>query len=169
MSRNSVLFALAIFSFFLIWFFVPDSKPESISSLEGVTLSDLESRQFKLAGQFVEKPLLLVFWSITCGGCIEEIAFISRLSKELEQKVTIIGVHPPGYPMKKIQTFVKRYGKTIPYLLAIDEKNALIDAYNVTLLPRTLLVDRRGSVLFDHTGYDIDTEKEVENAITKLL
>lgn len=170
MNRNhAILLILAILSFLLINFFIPDSQPGSISSLEGVTLANINGQQFRLAGQFTEKPMLLVFWSVTCGTCIEEIPFIIRLHETLQSRMTVIGVHPPGFPLKKIQRFIKKFPQQIPYLVAIDEQSTLIRNYNVSVLPRTLLIDRQGKVLYDHLGYDPAKEKEIEDAISKLL
>ena len=170
MNRNQfILLLIAIFSFPLIYLFIPDSQPGSLSSLEGVTLSNFSGQKFRLAGQFTEKPLLLVFWSVTCGTCIEEIPFIIKLHEELKNNMTVIGIHPPGYPSPKMQRFVKKYPQQIPYMLAIDEQNTLIRTYNITVLPRTVLVDRQGKVLYDHLGYSPDNEKEIELAIKAKL
>lgn len=170
MNRNQfILLLIAIFSFPLIYLFIPDSQPGSLSSLEGVTLANFSGQKFRLAGQFTEKPLLLVFWSVTCGTCIEEIPFIIRLHEELKNNMTVIGIHPPGYPPAKMQRFVKKYPQQIPYMLAIDEQNTLIRTYNITVLPRTVLVDRQGKVLYDHLGYSPDNEKEIELAIKAKL
>jgi len=170
MNRNQmILLLLAIFSFPLIYLFIPDSEPGSLSSLEGVALSNFSGQKFRLAGQFVEKPILFVFWSVTCGTCIEEIPFIIRLHEELKNKMTIIGIHPPGYPVAKIQRFVKKYPQQIPYMLAVDEQSTLIKTYNITVLPRTVLVNRQGRVLYDHLGYAPENEKEIEDAIKSNL
>ncbi len=170
MNRNQItLLLLAILSFPLIYLFIPDSQPGSISSLEGVTLSNFSGQKFKLAGQFTEKPILLVFWSVTCGTCIDEIPFLIRMHEELKDRLTIIGIHPPGYPLKRIQRFIKRFPQPIPYLVAIDDLSELIRSYQITVLPRTLLIDRQGRVLYDHLGYDPSTEKEIEDAIKAKL
>ncbi|HNX75003.1 MAG TPA: TlpA disulfide reductase family protein [Candidatus Rifleibacterium sp.] len=170
MNRNhAVLLIIALLSFLLILVFIPDSTPDSISSLEGVTLSNLNGQQFRLAGQFTEKPMLIVFWSVTCGTCIEEIPFIIRLNESLQGKLTIIGIHPPGFPIKKIQKFVKKFPQPIPYLIAIDDQSSLIRNYNVSVLPRTLLLNRQGRVLYDHLGYSPENEQEIESAINAQL
>ena len=165
MSQNhSLLIIIAIISCFFIYFFIPEEKKDSISSLEGVTLTAINGQQFRLAGQFTEKPILLVFWSTTCGSCIEEIPFISRLHESLKDKITIIGIHP-NFPIKKINKFIKKYKPAIPYMIAIDSQDTLSKTYKISILPRTLLLDRNGKVVYDHLGYSPDQEKEVTDAI----
>lgn len=168
MSQNhSILALIAILSSILLYFIIPEEKTDSISTLEGVTLTSINGQQFRLAGQFTEKPLLLVFWSTTCGNCIEEIPFISQLHTDLKDKITIIGIHPK-FPLNKVQRFVKRYKPGIPYMLAIDSQDSLTKTYQVSVLPRTLLLNRSGKVLYDHLGYAPESEKEVTDAINSL-
>lgn len=168
MSQNhSALIIIAIISCFFIYFLIPEEQKDSISSLEGVTMTAVNGQQFRLAGQFTEKPLLLVFWSTTCGSCIEEIPFICKLHEALKDKITIIGVHQyaPNFPIKKIQKFVKKFKPAIPYMIAIDSQETLSKTYKISILPRTLLVDRNGKVVYDHLGYSPENEKEVTDAI----
>lgn len=166
MNRNhAILLTIAILTLPLLWFFVPASEPGSLQSLEGVTLTTVNGDKFKLSNLFAEKPTLLVFWSITCGTCIEEIPFIIKLHGLLKDRLTIIGVHPPGYPLPKVQKFVKKYPEPIPYLLAIDDEQRLFKKFEVTVMPKVVLLNRRGEVKYSHLGYDQGMESEIEKAI----
>jgi len=170
MNRNHLLLiGMVLLTLPLLWLFVPESKPGTIRSLDGVTLSNLNGQKFKLSGMMADKKLLLVFWSITCGTCIEEIPFIIRLHEKLGGRLTVVGIHPPGYPLAKVQKFVRKYPQPIPYLLAIDDSLLLSRAYEVTVLPKTVLLDMRGNVLYSHIGYDPSMEAEIENAISSKL
>lgn len=170
MNRTqAVLLAIAILTLPLITLFIPDSDPPQITTLEGVELSDMSGHSFRFSLQFAEKPTLLAFWSVTCSTCIEEIPFLSRLQSNHSDKLDVIGIHPPGFPQMQIQRFLARYPDKIPYMLAIDNNRTLIDAYNVTILPRTILIDRQGRVLYDHLGFDPDSEKEIKNEILSKL
>ncbi len=160
---------LAILSFALLYFVAPESRhPELLSTLEGVTIATMTGQEFKLAGQFTEKPVLFVFWSVTCGTCIEEIPFISALHQELSHKLTIIGVHPSGFPQRIIQRFLRSH-KNIPYTLVIDTQGELTKAYDITIMPRIVMVNRQGKVLYDHLGYAYENEGEVRDAIVSKL
>ncbi|GAB4274573.1 MAG: hypothetical protein Kow0029_15050 [Candidatus Rifleibacteriota bacterium] len=170
MNRNhAILLFIAIITLPLISLFIPDNEPDSFSSLDGIVLSNLTGQKFKLSGLFTDKPIMFVFWSITCGTCIEEIPFLTRLHEKLGNKLTIIGVHPPGYPLKKVQKFVRRFKPSIPYMLAIDDNSTLLQKYNVTVLPRTIIINRQGKILHDHLGYEATHEKELENEIKAKL
>lgn len=170
MNRNHlVLLALAILTLPLIYFFIPDSEPGTIKTLEGVVLSTVAGQKFKLSSIFAEKPILLVFWSVRCGSCIEEIPFIIRLHENYNDRMTIIGVHPPGFPQAVIQKFLKKYPQKIPYMVAVDDEMSLCNAYEASVLPKVVLLNTRAEVLYSHVGFDPGGEKEMENAILAKL
>ncbi len=171
-NKHLYLIILALLSFSLIYFFIPEEpKSDTLASYDGIVLSDIQGQQFKLTGQLTEKPIMFVFWSVTCGTCIEEMPFISKLHDEMSDKVTIIGIHPPKFPIKKIQKFVKRRKPPLPYMLAIDVNGTLIKNYEITVMPRIVLLNRQGKVLYDHLGYSPEPNKEgeVKNAIVSAL
>ena len=168
MSQNHILLTIiALLSCCFLYFMIPEDKTEGISTLEGVTLTSINGQQFRLAGQFTEKPILFVFWSTTCGSCIEEIPFISKLHENFKDKITIIGIHP-NFSLKKIQKFIRKYKPEIPYMIAVDSQDSLTNTYKVSILPRTVLVDRSGKVLYDHLGYVPEKENEVTDAINSF-
>ncbi|RCK80789.1 MAG: hypothetical protein OZSIB_2677 [Candidatus Ozemobacter sibiricus] len=170
MSRNAlVLLVIALLTVPLIFLFIPDAPPGRLDTLQGVMLSTVQGEKFKFSGMFTDKKILLVFWSITCSSCIEEIPFIIRLHEKLKDRLTIIGVHPPGFPLTKVQKFIKRYPQPIPYLLAIDDEMKLIRTYEATILPKTVLLNRKGEVLYAHVGYEPGQDDEIERAIREKL
>ncbi|MBI3038746.1 TlpA family protein disulfide reductase [bacterium] len=170
MNRNhAILIIIVLFTAPLIFFLEPKHPNDSLRTLEGATLSTTTGEKFKLSSLFTNKKVLFVFWSITCGTCIDEIPFVIKLHGKLKEKLTIIGVHPPGSPLSKIQKFVKKFPETIPYLLAIDDELKLTRLFDVTIMPKTVLISEHGDVLYTHLGFDPESEQEVENAITSKL
>ncbi len=170
MNRNQLfLLTIAILTLPLLWLLGPDTPPSSLGSLEGVTLSTVNGEKFKLSGLFSDKKILFVFWSITCATCIEEIPFIVHLHENWKDRLTIIGIHPPGFPLPKVQKFLRKFPTKIPYQIAIDDESALMKAFQVTILPKVVLSDRRGQILYSHLGYDQSMETEIENAIAEKL
>ena len=81
----------------------------------------------------------------------------------------VVLFNPPGYPLSKVQKFVKKYPQKIPYLLAIDDESSLLKTFEVTVMPKTLLLNQKGEILYQHLGYDPSNEAEIEHAITSKL
>lgn len=173
MNRNhALLLGIVLITLPLIWLFVPESQPGSIRSLEGVTLSTVSGQKFKFSGLFSDKPVLLAFWSVTCGTCIEEIPFLIELHEKYKNHLTIIGVHMPGFGNKRIQRFLRSFGRAIPYQLGIDDDMTLVKAYEITIIPKTILINPRGEELYSHLGFEADNptlEKEIEDGIRRHL
>lgn len=166
---QAILVFIAILTLPLITLFIPDSEPGTLSTLEGVTLTNMQGQKFRFSAQFADKPILLAFWSVTCKTCLDEIPFLIKLHEEHHNRLTIMGIHPPGHPAAHMRRFMAKYGSKIPYMLAVDDEMKLINTFKVTVLPRTLLINRQGKVLYDHLGYDPDSDKEIENAILSKL
>lgn len=170
MNRNQIiLLIIAVLTVPLISLFIPDTKSGRLDTLQGVVLSSTNGEKFKFSGLFADKKIMLVFWSVTCGSCIEEIPFVIRLHEKLKDRLTIIGVHPPGFPLPKIQKFIKRFPQPIPYLIAIDDEMKLTRTYEATILPKTVVLNKKGEVLYSHVGYEPTQDQEIENAITAKL
>ena len=166
---QAILLFIAVMTLPLITLFIPDEQEEGPASLEGVTLQNMQGQNFRFSLQLSEKPVLFVFWSVTCGSCIEEIPFLINMHQKHKNELTIMGIHPPGHPQVIINRFLKTYPEQIPYMLAIDTESKLIQSFNVSVLPRTILVSRRGEILYDHLGFDKSKAEEIENEIISKL
>jgi thiol-disulfide isomerase/thioredoxin len=110
--------------------------------------------------------VLLDFWATWCGPCKAEIPHLVKLyNKYKSQGLVVIGV---GLDKQaRLADYVKQNGVT--YITLVDEKSASAKAYNVSGIPRTLMIDKKGRIAFDHTGYSPGMESQVEAEITGLL
>lgn len=171
MNRTqSALLLLVLLTLPLFYLFTPGRDAAPVSTLAGVTMSDFSGGRFRLSTLMTGgKRLLLAFWSITCGDCVAEIPFLIRLHEKFGARLTIIGVHPPSYPQKRIQAFLKRFPQRIPYLLAIDDELQLTRSYEAVVQPKVVLLDERGRVLWAHVGYKEEQDAQMEQEILSHL
>jgi len=172
LSRTlTILFVIAILTGSLIFFVRPpeDQKPPSAFFSEGVGLYNLKGDKFVLSGSAVGKPILLVFWSVTCASCIEEIPFISSLSDTLGDKALVVGVHQGGMPVKLIARFLKKNSDKINYSLAFDNDNALFSMCEVSVMPAIKLINPNGDTLYSHVGYAENQNEAIKNEIISKL
>jgi len=136
------------------------------------SLDDLEGKPFDLARSVSEGPHLLIFWSIFCEPCKEEMPLIQRLFEQYKSKgFSVLAIAMDGEPMKKsIQGLVRQKGYTFRVFvekLTKDETYVAADPYGVAGTPTLYLVDRSGKITLAEVG---KTSKEVlERAVKKAL
>lgn len=170
--------------------FADDKKPKEVTPLGSVpmiggiqmkkvgdtapvfSLDDIEGKTFDLSKSASEGAHLLVFWSIFCEPCKEEMPLIQRLFEQYKGKgLEVLAIAMDGEPMKKsIQGLVRQKGYTFRVFverLTKEESYVAADPYGVAGTPTLYLVDREGKIVLAEVG---KTSKEVlERAIKKAL
>ncbi len=124
----------------------PDAKS---SDLPLITLPCLGGgRDVELAG--LRGPLLLNFWSQTCGPCRQESPLLQRFSVAAAGKVSVMGVDFFDPRPALALEFAKAYGLTYPQVA--DPDAATKADLHIAGLPTTLLVDSAGRVTYTQVG-----------------
>jgi len=116
---------------------------------------DTEGQPFTLAGALEKKAVLLVFWSIFCGTCRDELPILEQEKPKYEEQVQIITVNLDEAPRAKtVKGFAKQQGFTMLMLLnKTDGKEFLIDqAYKIKATPALYLVKQDGTIAYGHYG-----------------
>lgn len=119
-------------------------------------------------GQFLGKVVYLDFWASWCVSCIKSFPFMNRLSAEFQSRdVTVVAVNLDQKPAD-----AARFLARVPaprFLLAADPAGHCPRRYEVTAMPTSYLIDRRGNVRYRHVGFDADTAALIQSRISALL
>jgi len=129
------------------------------------TLDDLRGNQHSLS-DFYGKVVLLDFWATWCGPCRREIPHLIKFYDTYKpQGFVVLGV---GLDKKaNLSRFASQNGMS--YIVLADEKGIAGKLYGIRSIPRTLIVDKKGRIAFDHTGFVPGMESEMEAQIRTLL
>jgi peroxiredoxin len=102
--------------------------------------------------QWHGRSVLLVFWSLSCPPCIEEVPDLARLYQENQASgLTLVAVAAPYDPPEGVRAFVAQHN--IPYIVALDADAGITKAFDgVPYLPAAFLIDPDGRIVFRHTG-----------------
>lgn len=117
----------------------------------------------KLKGQVV----MLNFWASWCGPCRTEMPLLDQIYKKYNAAgFTLLGVNVDT-DSKDAEKFLSQVPVNFPVLF--DRENKVSKLYEVSAMPSTVFIDRKGNVRALHRGYKAGDESEYLNQIRALL
>lgn len=133
------------------------------------SLPNLDGKAVKLSSVYAKGPVVVSFWATWCVPCPEELKHLQRFyEKYAADSLTVLAVAIDGpKTVSKVKPFVLGRRFTMPVLL--DTNNDVKRLYRVTAVPTVYVLERGGTVAFNHTGYragdEVNLEKEIQKAI----
>lgn len=116
---------------------------------EGIVLSDKTGRPLALSG-LKGKVLFINFWATWCPPCIAEMPSINKLYQQFEQNSDLV------FLMVDVDNSLQRS------LAFMEQKNYSLPVYTPASaippdifdgsIPTTLIVNKAGEIVFEHTG-----------------
>ena len=131
-----------------------------LPNLEGTTIS-LSSLRGKV--------ILLNVWATWCGPCREEMPSIETLYEEFRKDpdFVVLAVSQDSAGRGAVDSYVRKNGYKFTVLL--DPENQVGDAYDVSGIPETFIIDRTGRIVAHHVGpYDWGQAK-MREALRELI
>ena len=160
--------------------FTPIPVIKGVKSLETglpapvFTVKDLDGKTFAFGEERTQRAHLLVFWSIFCEPCREEMPVIQRIADDYKAAgtVNVLAVNMDGAPfIDGIKGFMRQYKYNLRVILdeldAKGEQFAIADPYQVAGTPVIYLVDAGGKVAGSHLGRI--GEADLRAMITRML
>lgn len=117
----------------------------------------------QLKGQVV----MLNFWASWCGPCRQEMPLLDQMHKRYSSLgFTLLGVN-----VEANTTDAERWLADTPvsFPILFDKDSKVSKLYNVSAMPSTVFIDRKGNVRYLHKGYKPGDEGEYLNQIRALL
>jgi len=113
------------------------------------------------------KVVMLDFWSVTCGPCIQATSHLEGLYRKYKDKgFVVIGINLDTYP-EMIKKFVERARLTYPIVKA---DNRVIDDYGgIITIPQSFLVDKNGKIYKHYNGFGMAYVYRMEKDVRRLL
>ncbi|MCB1691586.1 MAG: TlpA family protein disulfide reductase [Pseudomonadales bacterium] len=130
------------------------------------TLKSTKGENLRLK-EYRGKVVLLNFWASWCGPCRQEMPVLERIRSRYEPLgVVVLGVNVDSDEGKAL-AIAKDAGVNFPLLL--DTGQGVSEAYDVSAMPFTVLVDRDGNVSWIHKGYNAGDEVHYVDRLKSLI
>lgn len=119
----------------------------------------------KLKGQVV----MINFWASWCGPCRQEFPLLDSMYRKYKPMgFTLIGVNVEPDMKDAEEKFLSKIAP-VTFPIAMDKDNHVSQAYGVTAMPSTVIVDRKGNLRWLHRGYKPGDENEYLDQVRALL
>src|SRR5713226_494838 len=115
------------------------------------------------------KVVFLNVWATWCGPCLEEMPSMETLYDEFKERqdFVILAVSEDTKGRDTVIPYVTKNGYHFPVLL--DPDNKISEAYNVSGVPETFIIDKSGRIVAHHMGAFDWSSADVKEALRELL
>ena len=131
-----------------------------LEALDGHTVS-LESLRGKV--------IFLNVWATWCGPCREEMPSMETLYEDFKDNkdFVMLAVSQDTKGRSMVALYVEKNGYHFAILL--DPENKISETYDVSGVPETFIIDRKGQIVAHHMGAFDWSRPDVKDALQQLL
>ncbi|XOV93749.1 MAG: TlpA family protein disulfide reductase [Bacteroidota bacterium] len=125
--------------------------------IEEFQLKGLDSLMYTIPTKS-KKLLLLDFWEIWCGPCIESLPKLKRIAETYKDDLELISILSDPKTFDRAGIIINRKGIEYPVLLGNSELKSRFHAIGV---PLYVLVNEEGIITYASLGYKPEMENEI--------
>jgi peroxiredoxin len=129
---------------------------------------DLNGKNIIIDVNSIKKPLVILFWATWCLPCKEELKQMKKVYHQFKEKVDFyaIAVDDPR-TVSKVNSYVR--SNRLPYKVLLDTDQQIIRKFGGNVPPFSLVIDKRGKVVYTHSGYKKGDEKKLMKILKNLI
>lgn len=146
--------------------------PDPTKDYGGINLTGRQAPPLKLTSAngkavtlylFRGKPVILDFWATWCGPCVDALPRLAQIQKEGKDKGLVVLTIDQDEEADTATNFMTKKGYT--WSNFHDGDGEIEKLVGSTAIPRTMLIDAQGKIVYDAVGLDEDA---LRTEITKL-
>ncbi|HEX3409285.1 MAG TPA: TlpA disulfide reductase family protein [Candidatus Binataceae bacterium] len=115
------------------------------------------------------KVVFLNVWATWCAPCREEMPSIETLYEEFSKDpdFVVLAVSQDSGGRSAVDSYVHRNG--LKFNVLLDPQNEVGEAYDVSGIPETFIIDRAGRIVAHHVGPYDWAQPEMRDALRELI
>ena len=122
-------------------------------------LKDLRGKKISLYEHLGNGFVILDFWATWCVPCKKSLPEMDKIHKEFPD-VTVMAINTDRpRSMRKAKTYVKTH--RFKFIPLFDKNSKVKDKFNVTTVPRAIIIAPNGKIIYDHTGFKKGDSKHI--------
>ena len=146
----------------------PDPEELIGEKAADLTLPMLGGGEFDLSEHIGKNVVVLDFWATWCGPCVKALPEVMKATDSLKGKGVVLVAVNQGEDAKPINKFLKRK-KWQGLKVALDNEEISSDAFMVSGIPQTVIIDKKGIVRHVHIGYSPNIGKRLKKELEAIL
>lgn len=135
----------------------------------GSQVNDFHARLAAL-GLPLDRPKITVlnFFATWCGPCLIELPHLQRVAdKFADRKDVVFVVVGREESQETLDAFASKNGYRLPFVA--DTERSLYSEFAKTIIPRTYVIDRAGTIRLEIIGFDVEKITELDAKISELI
>lgn len=150
--------------------FIISSFKGTMSSVPSVDLKTLDGKTVNIKDYISEdKITVMSFWATWCSPCKRELDAIMEVYPDWQDEydVQLLAITiDDARSLAKVPALVETKGWE--YTVLADVKRELQKSLNFQTVPQTFLINKKGEIVYTHSGYSPGDEYELEDEIKKI-
>lgn len=124
------------------------------------SIKDMSGYEIKLS-EWKGRVVVLNFWANYCLPCAKEIPYLNKIWRETQTKEIIFLAVTKNTPIE-VTRFAQRQKEMFSFSILPNAKE-LADVYDVNLVPTTIVINKKGEIVHQESGFsgNIDKLKQV--------
>lgn len=113
------------------------------------------------------KVVLIDFWASWCVPCRQSFPWLTTIAERYRSAGLVVVAINLDKRREAAATFLRELAPG--FTVAFDPAGTTAEAYGVSTMPSSYLVDRRGRIVFSHAGFDVRDEVTIERRIEEAV
>ena len=139
----------------------------SASKLPSFTVETLNAGTLRSEALLEKGPLFIEFWNVSCQPCLRFLPHVSRFAEEFPG-ITFLAISTDSPRNRsRVQQIIR--SNNYQFITGLDPSGDLARTFKVSSVPRTIIADKDGNIVYDGTGYSSGDESKYEEILNKLV